>query len=62
MAREFTRPAARRARPLSLGYLSGDSGDSLPQQGIPDGPGNFVQKPFTSDVLLDRVRHLLSSP
>lgn len=58
VAREFTRrqPAAR------VLYLSGDSGESLPEHGILEAGENFVQKPFTSEVLLDRVRHLLSTP
>jgi CheY-like chemotaxis protein len=43
-------------------YLSGYSDETLIDQGIAAVPGNFIQKPFSSDVLRKRIRSLLEAP
>ena len=42
-------------------YLSGYSDETLVDQGIAAVPGNFIQKPFSSDVLRQRIRSLLEA-
>jgi hypothetical protein len=34
----------------------------LVEQGITSGPANFIQKPFTSEILRERIRNLLKAP
>ena len=43
-------------------YLSGFSDETLVVQGIAAAPANFIQKPFTSEVLRERIRNLLEAP
>ena len=43
-------------------YLSGYSDEMLIEQGITSGPANFIQKPFTSEILRERIRNLLKAP
>ena len=43
-------------------YLSGYSDETLVDHGIAPGQANFIQKPFTSDVLRERIRNLLKAP
>jgi two-component system cell cycle sensor histidine kinase/response regulator CckA len=43
-------------------YLSGYSDETLIDQGIAAVPGNFIQKPFSSDVLRKCIRSLLEAP
>jgi two-component system, cell cycle sensor histidine kinase and response regulator CckA len=43
-------------------YLSGYSDEMLVDLGIATAPGTFIQKPFTSDVLRERIRNLLTAP
>jgi DNA-binding NarL/FixJ family response regulator len=43
-------------------YLSGYSDETLIDQGIAAVPANFIQKPFSSDVLRKRIRSLLEAP
>ena len=42
-------------------YLSGYSDETLIDQGIAAAPANFIQKPFSSDVLRKRIRSLLEA-
>ena len=43
-------------------YLSGYTDDTLADHGIAAVPANFIQKPFSSEVLRERIRSLLSAP
>jgi CheY-like chemotaxis protein len=51
------------ARPhLRVLYTSGYTDDTIVQRGILDDGMAFLQKPYTPDVLLQKVRHLLDQP
>jgi PAS domain S-box-containing protein len=42
-------------------YMSGYSGDAILYHGVPPAASNVLQKPFTPDFLLERVRKVLQS-
>jgi len=51
-----------KARPrIRVLFLSGYPEDALLDHGIAPGPVNFVQKPFSSEVLRERIRELLKA-
>jgi PAS domain S-box-containing protein len=51
----------RRRHPgLRVLYVSGYAGDALAERGVLDSGIQFLQKPFTADALLERVRALLA--
>jgi hypothetical protein len=50
------RPAAR------VLYISGYTNDEVVRRGIAESDGMFIQKPFSSDDLVRRVRELLDAP
>ena len=43
-------------------FISGYTGRAMVHQGVLDGRANFIQKPFTIDVLLSRIRLVLDGP
>ena len=57
VAREIVKAQPR----IRVLYLSGFSNDTLIDQGIAPDPGNFIQKPFSSEVLRERIRNLLNA-
>jgi DNA-binding response OmpR family regulator len=58
VAREIVKAQPR----IRVLYLSGYSDDTLVDLGIAPGPANFIQKPFSSEVLRERIRNLLKAP
>jgi CheY-like chemotaxis protein len=53
----------RRRHPgLRVLYISGYAGDVLAERGVLESGIQFLEKPFTSDALLERVRALLAEP
>jgi hypothetical protein len=57
VAREIVKVQPR----IRVLYLSGYSNETLVDQGIAPEPANFIQKPFTSEVLRERIRSLLKA-
>ena len=43
-------------------YMSGYTDDAITQHGVLDPRLAFIQKPFTSNVVLAKVREVLSAP
>jgi hypothetical protein len=58
VAREIVKVQPR----IRVLYLSGYSDDLLLDQGIATDTNSFIQKPFTSEVLRQRIWNLLKSP
>jgi two-component system cell cycle sensor histidine kinase/response regulator CckA len=42
-------------------YLSGYSDDTLSDHGVPSEQAHFIQKPFTSEILRERIRRALGA-
>jgi two-component system cell cycle sensor histidine kinase/response regulator CckA len=59
---EVAREIVRVQPQIRVLYLSGFSNETLADQGIAAAPANFIQKPFSSEVLRERIRSLLNAP
>jgi DNA-binding response OmpR family regulator len=59
---EVAREIVRVQPQIRVLYLSGFSKETLADQGIAAAPANFIQKPFSSEVLRERIRSLLNAP
>ncbi len=58
--REFIRQLRSQQPEITVLYISGYASDVLARHGVENESLNFLQKPFTHDVLLSRVRELLA--
>jgi len=60
--RELAERLAERIPDLRVLYMSGHTDDSVLRHGVMTGGGAFLQKPFSPEVLVRRVRELLDTP
>jgi CheY-like chemotaxis protein len=60
--RELAQRLARRRPEMKVLYMSGYSGDAVAQQGIADLGSAFLQKPFSTESLISKVREVLDTP
>jgi FixJ family two-component response regulator len=47
---------------IKVMYMSGYASDAIGNNGVLDPGTTFLQKPFTPDTLLDKVRETLDTP
>jgi CheY-like chemotaxis protein len=59
---ELGRQVAQRWPSVAILYISAYPANDIFNRGVPDPAIPFLQKPFTPDVLLDKVRQLLRHP
>ena len=60
--RELAEKLGQKVPGLRVLFTSGYTDDAVVRHGILDTGANFIQKPFTLDALLKKVRELLDSP
>ncbi len=56
---DLARDLTQRIRGLRVLYMSGHAGAHLDASGVAESGHSFLQKPFTPEVLLRRVREVL---
>ncbi len=59
--RQFAELAANYRSTMKVLYMSGYTGDSIAHHGVLDAGVAFLQKPFSSESLLQKVREVLNN-